>query len=406
MRFAMGLLILLALVCILGSLIPQGEEPGYYEMQYGPFFGKAVQLLQLDRYFHAPWFLALGFLLCLELLLCDLIRFPSLVRHFFAGFDGSGRPAQSIGSCPDPMRLFSALRMGPVRKTETGLYACRRRIGIWGAWLCHLGLLLVLVFFALGELTRSVYTVYGVPGQTKPIGHTGLSLTIDRFEAQVRPDDTVEQYTAGLTVLSPDGQSASGEASVNHPFSAFSMKFYQNTTGFAARLTVKKGEEVLESRILCTGEAANVAAMPGLAVTLAALYPDFTLENGMPGTRSGQMNNPAYLYRLDYKDSVLGMNVLTGSDVITIDQYTLDFTEPQLYTLIQVKKERFAPLTLLGAVLTLIGLILALYLPPEELWAEPGPEGWQLYARRAKGSALLTIRIHAALQKLEAQHEP
>ena len=40
MRFAIGLLILLALVCILGSLIPQGEEPGYYEMQYGPFFGK------------------------------------------------------------------------------------------------------------------------------------------------------------------------------------------------------------------------------------------------------------------------------------------------------------------------------------------------------------------------------
>ena len=80
------------------------------------------------------------------------------------------------------------------------LFASKHRVGLWGAWVCHLGILLLILGFGLGQMTQKLYTVYGVPGTTRPIGDTEKALTIDDFRVDLRPDDTVEQYTADITV--------------------------------------------------------------------------------------------------------------------------------------------------------------------------------------------------------------
>ena len=38
------------------------------------------------------------------------------------------------------------------------------KAGIWGAWVCHLGILLLVVGFAAGQMTHEDYTVTGLPG--------------------------------------------------------------------------------------------------------------------------------------------------------------------------------------------------------------------------------------------------
>ena len=57
------------------------------------------------------------------------------------------------------------------------------------------------------------------------------------------------------------------------------------------------------------------------------------------------------------------MNVLEAGDEITIDQeYTVRFSNPTNYTLLVAKRDRFAWVALIGAAITLAGLVMAFYL--------------------------------------------
>ena len=60
---------------------------------------------------------------------------------------------------------------------------------------------------------------------------------------------------------------------------------------------MRKDGELLQNAILCAGEYFAVADKPELVVYFNVFYPDYEL---IPGeglrTRSGQLNNPAYLY--------------------------------------------------------------------------------------------------------------
>ena len=57
------------------------------------------------------------------------------------------------------------------------------------------------------------------------------------------------------------------------------------------------------------------------------------------------------------------MNVLEEGEAITIDgEYTVTFGNPSNYTLLLVKRDRFAWIAMLGAAVTMAGLIMAFYL--------------------------------------------
>ena len=273
--------------------------------------------------------------------------------------------------------------------------------------MCHLGILLLILGFTLGQLTHREYTVYGVPGDTKPIGDTGYYLTIDDFEVQLREDDTVAQYVADITVFrAPQGSttvpdSMSDTVSVNHPARLYGFKVYQNSTGYAARITVNEEGTPLQTTVVCAGEGIEIADAPGLRVYLNAFYPDFYLQPGVgPMTLSGRMNNPAYLYSITYRDSMVGMNYWQEADgPITVNDYSITFSEPQSYTLLQVKTDRFQGLALLGGLITLLGLILAFYLLPAKAWAVADETGtWTVYGQSRKGGALFREAFERAVK--------
>ena len=328
--------------------------------------------LQLDDAYHSWWFMAISIFLCLNLLTCNVIRLKSLVSRFraFAEMPGPGRKGDvSAAAGTDPREAFGKLGMRRVRsgKGEDGkeiLYAARRRAGIFGAWVCHLGILLLILGFSLGQYMHKEYTAYGVPGQTRLIGDTGYAVTIDDFRIGLREDETVEQYTADITVrnvaVSGNGEAASASVSVNHPATLFGLKFYQNSTGWAAKLTVLKDGTKMQEEVVCAGDYLTVADKQDLVIMLTAFYPDYIFVDGRgPATASSSLRNPGYLYTVYYKGEVLGMNVLTGDDYLTIDEYTVLFTEPQNYTLLQIKQDRFQMLALLGGIVVLLGLFLS-----------------------------------------------
>ena len=347
MQFAIILLVILIAACAAGSFVTQGQTYSWYAAAYGERAAGAILALRLDDAFHSWWFIVITAFLCLNLLLCNLLRLPSMIKR--------------------------------TRRVPKGRDAVRRKAGIWGAWICHLGVLLIILGFGFGQMLKQEYTVYGVPGDSKTIGDTGYIATIDSFKIDLREDDTVQQYTAGITVRNASrAESESAEVSVNNPATLFGMRFYQNSTGWAATVHVTKNGEPLQEEVLCAGDYISVKDKPELVVFLNAFYPDYELKEGQgPSTKSSQLNNPAYLYSVYYKEQMLGMNALLADEKVTIDEYTVTFSDPQNYTLIQVKRDPLTPVALLGGLVTLLGLFIAFYIKPVAPPEDPGKRKMQ-----------------------------
>ncbi|MBN2290003.1 MAG: cytochrome c biogenesis protein ResB [Candidatus Glassbacteria bacterium] len=91
MRFAVVLLVVLAVVSLVGVLLPQFPPDGFegpletlFLQKYGPFFGGLFVFLGLDHLFTAWWYYLLLALLCLNVTVCSLNRLKritALVRR-------------------------------------------------------------------------------------------------------------------------------------------------------------------------------------------------------------------------------------------------------------------------------------------------------------------------------------
>lgn len=411
MKFALIILVIFVAVCIAGSVIPQGEIPAVYQNAY-PGTYKMILGAGLDDVFHSWWFVVLTLALCLNLLGCNLVHFPVILRKMRSESYKSYAPAERLELQAAPEALFR--QMG-FRKTAIYTvdgreyrYGIRNRIGLWGAWLTHLGILIIIAGFALGQMNTVKYTVYGVPGQEKPIGDTPYLLRIDDFTIGLRSDDTVEQYTAALTLTdSRTGESWSGESSVNHPLDLQKMRLYQNTTGWAADMAVFEKEALLQQEIVCAGEYLTVADRPDLQIGFRAFYPDYTVDaSGMPATASDRMENPGYLYMIYYQGELMGMNVLRQDERITISDYTVIFANPRSYTLIQIKRDPFTWLAGIGSGVLLAALFIAFYLRTEELWAVEQDGKWMVYGRSRKGGAMYQDKLQDKIAQQNKEGSP
>lgn len=412
MKFAMILLSILVLACTAGSLIPQGEVMAYYTSGYSEQVAGVILLFGLDDVFHCGWFIVLTVFLCLNLLFCNVLHFPKLINRMKNGFSLEkclkGWDEKAIGTTADADVVFEKMGMRNVQKTSMNgreyCYGKRNRAGIWGAWLCHLGMLIIIAGFGLGQMMKTEYTVYGVSGQTKAVGDLNYELTIDNFEIILREDDTVEQYQAEITVKDTvSGETKSGITSVNSPLSLFGLKFYQNSTGWAGNVSVWLGDELIQEELLCAGEYFSTEGKEDLKLMLRAFYPDYYEDEfGNQMTLSSALNNPAYLYALYYNNQVLGMNVIGDGEKITVDDYTYVFHDPQPYTLIQVKRDPFTGVAALGGFLMVIALILAFYVRPEELWAVKQEDGtWAVAGKSRKAGAMFEEKIAEACEEVK-----
>ena len=326
MPLAITLLVLLAAACGIASAIPQNQAPEWYQTQYGERAGSLITGLHLDDTYHSLWFLILSGALCLSLLMCNLTRIRPLIRR--------------------------------TREAKEG------KAGIWGAWVCHLGILLLVVGFAAGQMTHEDYTVTGLPGDTVPLGDTGLTVRIDDFSIDWQNDGSAGQYTADITVFDENGRTESGQSSVNHPASLFGFSFVQNSAGWAAEVTVRKDDEIIQQETLCTGEYIPFAADPDIYIQLLQFYPNYDGTTGVASPMASTYpEHPGYVVRLYDRFGVRGDLVLEKDQRMGLNrEYSVSFDHPTNYTLLVANRDRFEWVVMAGAALILAGLVMAFYL--------------------------------------------
>ena len=326
MKFAIILLVILSLAMAGGSFITQNQSYEWYASEYSERTAAFIIALRLDDVFHSWWFLALFILLCLDIFFCNVTKLPVLIRR--------------------------------VKKAE------KAKAGVFGPFVAHIGMLLLIIGFVLGQVTKEEYTVYGYPGQVVDLGDTGIRVGIDDFQVSFNEDDSVSQYTADL-VVTKESLIVLSQASVNHPAKVIGYRFYQNSFGYTAHVRVLDSGTVIQEDRIMAGGGLTIQDRQAITVVFNAFYPDYEYSESIgPSTKSGRMRNPGYLYSVYYGETMLGMNVLTKGETIRIDDYEVIFDDPGYYTVLQVKKDSFTWLALAGGLVLMAGFFLSFYVKP------------------------------------------
>lgn len=339
MTLGMILLVLLMLLSLAGSLIPQGLQPMGYVDMYGAEKARLIRALGADDLFHTWYFYALEILLCVNLILCSVIRFSRVrtaaARQRRAAWDAASEKPLGPGE-KERLRAFLAQRRFREEKRDGESVFFRNGAGFYGSFLTHLAILTVLLFGSL-VLTAPVSDVTLMPGESTVLAD-GTRLECLGFhieDAQGRID-----YASDLRAVSRDGeQEKRREIRVNEPLVFGGNKIYQFTYGTAGQVKILNRANGAEEVMRLT-EPCFLSIDGRNGVFFNALYPGYLQDeqgNYTLITRAaGSYPDPVY----DVSTIVDGMStsvlVFPGEEV-DVKDITFSFLDPVEYPGLQIK---------------------------------------------------------------------
>ena len=261
-KLTIFLLILLAGTSIIGTIIPQEEAGGQLTKSLGPAFEKIVISLRLFDMYHSSWFQLIIFVLALNLIACSLDKIPGTLKLFKKIpsadrekiFDDtpSSRRIESSRKAPETLSHAKALIQKQYSRTiekrvdtSVYLYGDKGRYSLFGVYLVHFSVLLILTGAIIGSLFGFKGFINIIEGESVDrifIGgsdnhsHIDLGFTVkcDKFSVDFYEDGTPKEYKSDISFLA-DGETISqGHLLVNHPLTFRGISFYQSSYGSIA----------------------------------------------------------------------------------------------------------------------------------------------------------------------------
>ena len=319
LQFGIVVLIAIAVVAIVGTLIPQNQTPDFYHQHFGGIVNSLVSLFRFDITYRSPLFIGLMLLFALNLILCSLIRFPELLSRTFSPDLTPGR--EHIAAMPVHETVKDATvadvagafgRMGMrLRSTGEGrLYGEKGRLGYLGSSLVHLSLLLFIAGGMVSLMTSIRGYVLLEPGQSASeavIGDgssvpLGFTLELDRFEVSFYDEHPgrPKSYTSYVNITGPGMEPRYTDIRVNHPFERNGFTVYQSSYGPIEQAIESMPGDVAVIAVSLKGmpdemppitrfelTVGETVAVPGLgdslSVTLSELHRDFQRIRGLTG---------------------------------------------------------------------------------------------------------------------------
>ena len=390
MRFGILLLILIAVCSVVGSVIPQGKEIAWYAQTYQGVHG-VILLLKLHNIFQSWYFILLMVLLCLNLLLCSILRIRTVVK------EGEGA-AERLARVPDRVKLteeglrkldehLRAMHCAVLPVGEARVYR-KNAVGRYGTFLLHLAILLTVIFGGAALYAPTVVDQTCLPGESifRP---DGTEIRVEDFRIE---DETGRlDFTSRIQVTLPDGKkSEPTDIKVNHPFSFGSYKIYQQTYGTAGSVTVTNSENggsddfTLTDTVFLSLDGAN-------GLLYQAVYPGYLLDPSGNMTlitaTSGRYDNPVYQVILVTNEGNSPMLAFPG-DELEAEGLRFRFNEPVEYPGLRIKYTPGAVNVLLVAsfLLMIAGIYITFFLQPVLVKADgegyvvggPKPEGMRI----------------------------
>ena len=359
MKAANLLLALVALLCGLSSLIPQGRELPFYAENYP----RAYTLIYRTHFydvFSSWYFVLLMGLLCLSLLVCS-------VRMFQRALKSSREDVQKAAALPNAERLepgqleqlrhWAASRRCREEQIGESFVFHKNRVGYWGLFLLHVSVLLVVVFGVFALAMPRVTDLDCRPGESVTL-EDGTEIAVESFS--MNNESGQLDYASRIQIILPDGQrSPVQEVKVNYPMTFGKVKVFQWTYGVSPAVMTR-------------------SKLDGTVQFFDLDRPAFLSEDGLTGVQylgtfeAEDQDDPAaektvfYQVRLVSNGvSMPDMSVLPGESV-SLGDWEFIFQDPY-YPGLRVKEMPFPYANSLleaAMMLLLLGMFLCFYLRP------------------------------------------
>jgi len=399
-KLAIALIIIITLVSVLGTLVPQQRSLE----EYAEHYGRLSQLLTKSGFtdvYHSWWFIALLVFFSLNIIVCTLKRLsPKLRRAFNPSMEFEPKSLLSmknkdrfsrkagLSATQDAVEKELSSRYYRVKtrqKNNRLFFLGRKRImGLFGSDIVHLGLLVILLGGIISGLAGFRTNLNITEGEILTVPHAEFQLKLDKFNTEYYPDGRIKDWKSTLTVIENEAPIRTQVIEVNHPLSHKGYVFYQSSYGWdwdnpQLEVWAKKSSDpdFLERLDLQLGKPARMDE--NLTISVLHFIPDFIInENNEITTRSLEPNNPAaFIEGWEGEEKIFSGWIFARypdfgrihSEKETDLTFELKDFKALQYSGIQAAKDPGVNFIWAGCTVLMIGLILAFYWPPKEIKA-------------------------------------
>jgi cytochrome c biogenesis protein len=392
LKLTIVLIIFLIILAVLGTLLPQNEEPAFYQEHYA---GKASLILKLglDHLYRSPLFLSVALLFLLNLTACSLknlltkisrlkvksTEFKPVSREDRLLTETLNQVRPEIGLLADLLKKKSFRVKTLELKNETLISARKGLVGLFGPEIVHFGLLLIILGGLGSALLSYRNTIALLEGKQAELEGKNLILRLDRFTTEFYPNGIVRDWKSQVSILEDNQVKTSGTIEVNKPLSYRGLNFYQMSYGYnwdktRVKLKIKSGNEQITTEI-DTGQSQVLS--PRLELKVISFVPDFQIDNtGQVFSRSAEPANPAVLLQLEEDKKVIfsGWVFYLHPDFSRFHRKSKEdlevklesFTAPE-FSVLEAVCDPAANLVWFGCFLLVVGLFASFYFPYREL---------------------------------------
>jgi cytochrome c biogenesis protein len=385
--FGVSLLAAWAFLTLIGVIIEQGKDAGFYASQYAPPVARLIGRLDLGNIYHSPAYIGV-----LGLILCSMAaatftkviprRIPRLnpVKIEAIPLHASVQVAGDADSVRARIPAFFAERGWQVRKREFGgtewTFADKSNWARRGVLVAHIGFVII----ALGT---TIYWAKGYSGQftvlsgeTATIPENGAKVALSRFAYRIDPIQTKAgtvyqpiDYVSDAKVTGNDGVARDAVIRVNHPYDVDGTLLYQATYGFAIdfRLT-KDGRPVAgPDHPLKEGEGFVIDGT-SRAIQYTRFVGTIDRASGRPAA-DPRPNDPGIVVQAFDGDRPAGSALMPLGQPLDLGAgYALTAQRYVLYSGFQYRYDPGIPFVGIGAFVLLAGLCISFYFLPARLF--------------------------------------
>jgi cytochrome c biogenesis protein len=387
LKFAIALVLIIAVLSITGTVIEQGETPGFYQTNYPEhpaLFGfltwKVIQVIGLDHVYRTWWYLALLVLFGVSLMTCTLTtQLPMLKSARKWKFYDNPKFFQRLALSAeiadrDLTALTEQLETKKYKIFTEGdkLYARKGLIGKIGPIVVHIGMILTLLGGVWGAMTGFIAQEMVPSGDTfqvknildaGPLAKNQIpkdwSVKVNRFWIEYTPLGTIDQFYSDLSVVDNNSQKELDRQTiyVNKPLKYDGVYYYQTDWSISGvkvrinnspifRLPMAQLGQGVQNRIWGTW----IPTKPDLSEGVSLLAKD------LQGT----------LLVYDTKGQLVS-SVRAGNS-LEVNGVTLKVLEVIGGTGLQIKADPGIPIVYLGFGLLMLGVVMS-YFSHSQIWA-------------------------------------
>jgi len=402
-KLTIVLLLSLAVTSIVGTLIPQNEEPQAYFEAFGGVLYQLFNLLDLFDMYHSWWFQLMIVLLTANIIVCSIDRISSNRRVLFVRNPSFKLPrfrslkhrqefthARSPQQVKDIFEAFISRRFrhSQIEVTDNG-FAIFGEKGRWtrfGVYAVHLSVVLLLVGGLIGSIFGFDGYVNIAEGESvnqirlrnKPqMVQLDFTVRCDDFDVSFYETGAPKEFRSSLTVLEQGRPILNKDIIVNDPLRYKGISIYQASYG-----TLQSNEVVLSFTSTKTGKIYKHNLKLNQPLQLPEKLGTFEIKNFLQSAKFRNHDiGEAYIGLLTPLDGdpvqiTLPLRFPTfdkmrkGNLVIAVVEHV-----PRFYTGLQVAKDPGVWVVYSGFILMIIGCYITFFMSHQQICLEIAATG-------------------------------